>query len=69
MKQKYSNTQKQKYINRYLSGESVTSITTTSKIPRSTFYAWLKEYQTKQSNPKESSLKNFRVLENKVKRL
>lgn len=69
MKQKYSNTQKQKYIKRYLSGESVTSITTTSKIPRSTFYAWLKEYQTKQSNPKEISLKNFRVLENKVKRL
>lgn len=69
MKPKYSITQKQKYINRYLSGESVASITTTSNIPRSTFYAWIKEYQARKSNPKEISLKNFRVLEIKVKRL
>ena len=69
MNKNYSNTEKQKYIKRYLSGESVTSISSTAKIPRSTLYAWLKEYQTKSSSIKEVSLKNFRILENKVKRL
>lgn len=68
MNKKYTEEQKQAVINQFTDGISVVAIVSNTGIPRSTVYAWIKIYQTKQ-NKKEVSLKNFRVLEAKVKRL
>ena len=68
MNKKYTEEQKQVVINQFTDGMSVVAIVSNTGIPRSTVYAWVKIYQTKQ-NKKEVSLKNFRVLEAKVKRL
>lgn len=68
MNKKYTEEQKQAVINQFTDGMSVVAIVSNTGIPRSTVYAWIKIYQTKQ-NKKEVSLKNFRVLEAKVKRL
>jgi len=62
-------TEKQALIDRYLSGESVSSILVDAPVSRSTFYAWIKQHRNQASQSKELSLKNFRILENKVKRL
>ena len=55
-------------INQFIDGQSVASIVSDTDIPRSTVYAWIKSYQSKQHKT-EVSLKNFRNLETKVKRL
>lgn len=68
MNKKYTEKQKQAVINQFTDGMSVVAIVSNTGIPRSSVYAWIKIYQTKQ-NTKEASLKNFRVLEAKVKRL
>lgn len=68
MNKKYTEEQKQAVINQFTDGMSVVAIVSNTGIPRSTVYAWIKIYQTKQ-NKKEVSLKIFRVLEAKVKRL
>ena len=68
MNKKYTEEQKQAVINQFTDGMSVVAIVSNTGIPRSTVYAWIKIYQTKQ-NKKEVSLKIFRVLETKVKRL
>lgn len=68
MNKKYTEEQKQAVINQFTDGMSVVAIVSNTGIPRTTVYAWIKIYQTKQ-NKKEVSLKNFRVLEAKVKRL
>lgn len=43
---KFSDEQKQKLVALYYSGESVSDICLQNSIPRSTFYTWLKPYQT-----------------------
>ena len=68
MNQKYSNDEKQTVLNLFQSGEPVSSIVSVTNIPRSTIYAWLKQVQNGQSK-KEVSVKNFRLLENKIKHL
>lgn len=42
----FSNEQKQELVAIYYSGESVSDIYLQSGVPRSTFYTWLKLYQT-----------------------
>lgn len=68
MNQKYSNDEKQTVLNLFQSGEPVSSIVSVTNIPRSTIYTWLKQVQNGQSK-KEISVKNFRLLENKIKHL
>jgi putative transposase len=68
MNQKYSNDEKQTVLNLFQSGEPVSSIVSVTNTPRSTIYAWLKQVQNGQSK-KEVSVKNFRLLENKIKHL
>ena len=43
---KYTTNQKQELVLRYQNGESVSDICTQTGIARSTFYSWLKPYQT-----------------------
>ena len=70
MPAKYTTDQRQDVITRFSSGESVTVLSETTGIPRSTIYAWIKQNREKtQNNHLELSLKNFRLLESKVKRL
>ncbi len=68
---KYTEAEQQSLIERYLSGESVLSILEESAIPRSTLYSWIKIFRNKQQSGKQKAvnLTNFRLLENKVKRL
>jgi len=68
---KYTESEKQSLIERYLSGESALSILEGNSIPRSTLYSWIKFYRDKQLIVKQKAvnLTNFRLLENKVKRL
>ena len=53
---------------RFDNGESVASIVASSGIPRSTIYAWIKSSKENGSK-QEISLRNYRTLEAKVKRL
>lgn len=72
MKCKYTNEEKQKILDRYISGgETSAGILADTGIPKSTFYSWLKIYQEKQENNKQRpiNIRNFRLLENKVARL
>lgn len=69
MNKKYENEVKQTVIERYNSGESVSSLVEEFSIPRSTVYLWIKHAADSSSNKKEISVKNFRNLENKVVRL
>ena len=72
MKHKYTNEQKQQIITRYITGgETAANIIADTVIPKSTFYSWLKIYQKEQENSqrKPVNIRNFHLLENKVKRL
>lgn len=70
MNQKYTVTQKQTLVERYLSGEPVSCIIAETSICRSTLYGWIKQCQEKKYNGgNEISLFRFQLLENKVKRL
>ena len=70
MNQKYTTEEKNNLILRYLSGESVNHIAKSTNIPRSTLYSWIKQHQEQQRNEnKEVNVRNFRLLENKIKRL
>lgn len=44
--------EKQVVINRHLNGESVASIVSDSGVPRSTVYAWIKQYKNENAHPK-----------------
>lgn len=68
MNRKYSEQQKQTVFDQFLNEMPITEIIASSSIPRSMFYAWLKEAQEKTGKNKVS-LQSFRHLENKVKRL
>jgi len=71
MNRNYAESEKQSLIERYLSGESILSILEATTIPRSTFYSWIKIYRDREETNKHKvvNLTNFRLLENKVKRL
>lgn len=71
MNRKYTNEEKQEIITRYSSGnESVAEIVTDTGIPRSTIYNWIKQNQkVKPSRSTEFTVKDYRRLENRVKRL
>lgn len=66
---KYTENEKSIVIARYGNGESVADLVRDMQIPRSTIYAWIKEATAGESNKKTVSLKNYRLLENKVIRL
>lgn len=68
---KYTESEKQGFIERYLSGESVVSILEETAIPRSTLYSWIKMYKVNEQigKQKDVNLTNYRLLENRIKRL
>ncbi len=69
---KYTEEVKQAVIERFLTNnKAARTIFTEAKIPRSTFYSWLKEHNAKQPQPvpMEFTPKNSRILMNKVARL
>lgn len=69
MHRKYSDDKKQKIIDRYQNGESVISLVNDTGIPRSSIYAWIKQEAKAHNASKKVSVRNFRLLENKVARL
>lgn len=72
MKSKFTNEEKQAILKRYISkSESPTSIIKSVGISKSTFYKWLSDYRNDQAEVKrkEINLRNFNLLEAKVKRL
>ncbi len=69
MNNKYNESVKQSVVERYRAGESVASILADTGIPRSTLYVWIKASVDIRSGKKEVTLKNYRLLENKVARL
>ncbi len=72
MKSKFTNEEKQVILERYISkSESPTSIIKSVGISKSTFYKWLSDYRTEQAEAKRKglTLRNFNLLEAKVKRL
>lgn len=69
MNKKYSAFEKQAAVERYRIGESVSSIVSDTGIPRSTIYTWIKHTADEASAKPTVSLKNYRFLEKKVKRL
>lgn len=72
MKSKFTNEEKQAILERYISkSESPTSIIKSVGISKSTFYKWLPDYRTEQAEAKRKglTLRNFNLLEAKVKRL
>lgn len=71
MKNIYALEQKQAVVDRYISGESATSILADTGIPKSTFYSWLRAYQDDQSAGKRKvvNIRNFNLLKNKAARL
>ena len=72
MKSKFTNEEKQAILERYISkSESPTRIIKTVGISKSTFYKWLSDYRKGQVEAKRKglTLRNFHLLEAKVKRL
>ena len=68
MNQKYTDREKTMIITRYRNGESVASLVLDTGIPRSSIYAWIKKAD-RNSDHQTFSLRNYRLLENKVIRL
>ncbi len=69
---KYSEEVKQSVVSQYMAGSKSThSILADTRIPKSTFYGWLTEYNSKQSQlPKlECTQKSFGNLTNRVAKL
>lgn len=69
MRTKFTQEQKQGLIHRYLSGESVKSITDDAGIARSTFYSWIKAYKNTLSKTTNITLREFSEAKRKVERL
>ena len=72
MKLKFTHEEKQAILERYISkSESPKSIIMDVGISKSTFYTWLSDYQKEQEEAKRKglTLRNFNLLEAKVKRL
>ena len=72
MKSKFTHEEKRAILERYISkSESPTSIIKSVGISKSTFYKWLSDYRAEQAKAKRKglTLRNFNLLEAKVKRL
>ena len=71
MRKTYTQEQKQSIIDRFISGESSARILSDTRIPKSTFYGWLRAYNEEQNIAmrKTVNIRNFNLLENKVARL
>ncbi len=72
MKSKFTTEEKYAILHRYISkSESPTSIIKSVGISKSTFYKWLSDYRAEQAEAKRKglTLRNFNLLEAKVKRL
>lgn len=72
MKSKFTHEERQAILNCYISkSESPTSIIKSVGISKSTFYKWLLDYRAEQAEEKRKglTLRNFNLLEVKVKRL
>lgn len=69
MRTKFTQEQKQALIQRYLSGESVKSITDDTAIARSTLYSWIKTYKANLSKTTNITLREFSEAKRKVERL
>ncbi len=67
----YTQKEKQAVIDRVISGEPSTSILVDTRIPKSTFYGWVRAYrdELEAGKRKEVNVRNFHLLENKVARL
>ena len=64
----YTGEQKKKIINRYLNGESVSSLSKSSYIARSTIYLWIDEYNKTSNLCKEMNLLDIHRLRQKCDR-
>jgi len=64
----YTGEQKKKIINRYLNGESVSSLSKSSYIARSTIYLWIDEYNKTSNLCKEMNLLDIHRLKQKCDR-
>lgn len=69
MNNKYTENEKSIITDRIKNGERVADLVLDTGIPRSTIYAWIKKAAVGESSKKAVSLKNIRILENKVTRL
>lgn len=69
MNLKYTEEEKQSVFRRYKNGESVASITESNNIPCSTIYSWIRSFSSTNRQKTEISVRNFRLLQNKVARL
>ena len=65
----YTNKEKESIYQRYKKGESGNAIALDTGIPRSTIYSWIKKLSDDEAGEIGVSVKNFRLLEYKVKRL
>ena len=68
MKKVYSDAERQVVVNRYIQGETVTSISNVTSIARGTIYAWIKNVQEEQYNSRNINLRDVHFLRQTVER-
>ena len=68
MRTKFTQEQKQELVNRYISGESVKSITADTGVARSTLYSWINAYKATNSTI-APTLREFKEYQRKNKYL
>ena len=69
MQKNYTTEFKNKIIRRYVEGESVSSISKSTKLSRSTIYIWLKDEQEKENlKTKPLNLGDFHKLKSKCQK-
>lgn len=68
MKKVYSDAERQVVVNRYIQGETVTSISNVTSIARGTIYAWIKNAQEEQYNSRNINLRDVHFLRQAVER-
>ncbi|MBR6578546.1 MAG: IS3 family transposase, partial [Clostridia bacterium] len=64
----YTEQQKKEIINKYLNGESISSLSKSSNVARSTIYLWIDEYNNSSNLCKEMSLLDIHRLKQKCDR-
>lgn len=69
MNLKHTESEKESIIARYHAGETVAATSSDTDVPRSTIYSWIKKEQVEEPIKKTISLRDYRLLENKVARL
>ena len=62
MRKNYSNSEKQQIINRYLCGETISSISNSTGIARSTLYNWIIDYNENTKNKKILDMGDYNKL-------